>query len=66
MRTIAVVNQKGGAGKTTTAVNVAAALGEDGASVLLVDLDPQGSASAWLRVASSSGPGLLEVFTEGS
>jgi chromosome partitioning protein len=52
MRTIAVVNRKGGSGKTTTAVSVAAALAERGLPVLLIDLDPQASASAWLADAS--------------
>jgi chromosome partitioning protein len=50
MRTIAIVNEKGGTGKTTTAVNLAAAMGELGHRVLLVDLDGQGASSRWLGV----------------
>ncbi len=47
-RTIALANQKGGVGKTTSAVNIAVELSRRGARVLLVDIDPQGNASSSL------------------
>ncbi len=62
MRAFAVVNQKGGSGKTTSAVNLAAALAEQERRVLLLDLDPQASATHWFRL-EESGRGLLELLT---
>jgi len=65
MRTISVINQKGGVGKTTTAVNVSAALAGMGKKVLLLDMDPQAHASLHLGIALEEGePSMYHVLTE--
>lgn len=63
MRTFAIANQKGGSGKTTTSVNLAAALGELGRRVLVVDLDPQYSATSWFGI-KNAGKEVLDIFSD--
>ena len=61
-KTIAVVNQKGGVGKTTTCVNLAAALAESGKRVLLCDFDPQANSTSGMGVDKSGARGVYEVM----
>jgi len=66
MRIVALANQKGGVGKTTTAVNLGAALAELGHRILLIDLDPQANATSSFGLQGTDGTSLYDPLLGGA